>query len=400
MIDNGDTKNSFAQYSNLETWFLDQSDDQFPAYQTNQGDIAYPEKYKRLKEALVPLHNIVEKGAMAESFSAWKTQMVSKMEALYEESEHSAGEIQNIQHLLETDSIVYLNQHGTGHVEKVIEKAFDLLKKFTTDPLSPTEVFLLLCAIQVHDIGNIFGRDGHERNIREATIDLIKPIIPDAATQTLIYRIAQVHSGSINGNKDTIGAANFRFDRALLGVKPIREPLIAAILRFSDELADDSSRADKQALRLKTIPEASVIYHQYSETLHSVLINENTVNQSLYLSLDYYIDSKIIATPFSKNGKEQLLIDEIFSRTIKIEQERRYCMRYLSQYLPLVEVRVRIEISSDYDLMQPEVIGYTLQENGYPSQEIAIDCIDNTGEKVIALLIGKGWKLNNVGENK
>ncbi|MDR1092234.1 MAG: hypothetical protein LBL79_14280 [Prevotella sp.] len=391
MTDHSEARNEFAQYSSLEAWLFAQSDDQFPAYYTAQGEISYPKKYETLKAALVPLHNTVEKGAMVESFSKWKKELENRMTVLESTDTPPAEEIQEISRLLKIDSIIYLNQHGTGHVDKVADKAFELLKYFTVDPLSPTEVFLLLCAIQVHDTGNVFGRGGHEINIRQATLDILGPIIPDVPTQNLIYRIAQVHSGNINGDKDTIG--NLLFDRALFNKRPIREPVLAAILRFADELADDSSRADKQAIKLDRIPDGSTLYHQYSNALHAVNINENAINQSLYLSLDYYIESKLIAKTFPKNGSEQLLIDEIFIRTIKIERERRYCMRYFNQYLPLVEIHVQIQIDFEFDLMEPEVIQYTLKENGYPAQEITIECEENTGEKVIALLRGKGWRL-------
>lgn len=393
MTEYNEARNDFAQYSSLEAWLVAQADDHFPRYNAEQGEISYPQKYEALKTALVPLHSIVEKGAMVQSFLNWKDDLKVKMSALEAMTPIPTDEVQRINQLLEMDSVIYLNQHGVGHVNKVAEKAFELLKCFTVDPLSATEVFILLCAIQVHDIGNVFGRDGHEINLRQATIDKLRPIIPDVPTQKMIYRIAQVHSGNINGNKDTIGTSALSFERALFEKKPIREPLIAAILRFSDELADDSTRADKQALELGTIPEESLIYHNYSNVLHAVNINKNAVNQSLHLSLDYYIDSQLVTKSFTKNGKPHLLIDEIFSRTIKIEQERRYCMRYFSQYLPLVEVRVQIQIDSEFDLLEPEVIKYTLKENGYPTQEIAIECHENTGEKVIALLQGKGWRL-------
>ena len=113
----------------------------------------------------------------------------------------------------------------------------------------------------------------------------------------------------------------------------------------------------------------------------------------MYFVLDYYIDSQLVAKAFDKNGISQFLNDEIFSRTIKVEQERRYCMRYFSQYLPLVEIRVQIQIDSEFDMLEPEIIKYTLKENGYPAQEIIIECPENTGEKVIASLQGKGWRL-------
>lgn len=387
-----ETENTFAQYNSIEDWLTNQPDSQFPIYYVDQGEISYPERYLALKKALIPLHSSVEKGAMAKSFTEWQQQVTQELSDLEFNSPSRTDDIQRLQQLVCLDPLVYLNQHGTGHVNKVAEKAFEIAKHFIRTPLTATEVFILLCAIQVHDTGNIFGRSGHETSIRNATIDILRPIIPDGPTHNLIYQIAKVHSGSINGKKDTIGESSLQNVHQLFN-KPIRELLIASILRFADELADDSSRADKSGLSLNTISPESVIYHQYSSSLHAVNIIRNEVNQTLYLSLDYYLDSEQVAQEFLKNGKKTLLLDEIFYRTKKVEQERRYCMRYFSQYLPLVDIRVQIQINPPYDNIEPKLLNYTLKENGYPTHEITIDCNENTGEKVISSLKDKGWKL-------
>jgi hypothetical protein len=169
--------------------------------------------------------------------------------------------------------------------------------------------------------------------------------------------------------------------------------LIAALLRFGDELADDSSRADLQGLESDGIPEPSRIYHEYSRSLHTVKINQNSVNNTLYLQFEYFLDFKTMLTKYLKNGKEILLIDEIFNRTKKVEQERRYCMRFFNQYLHLNEIKVRIEIASGYDIIESEIIEYTLAETGYPLDVIAIESLYNTGEKVLDNLRKKGWKI-------
>ncbi len=402
--------NIFKGYQSLEDWLFAQSDDSFPPYDHMNGEKSYPDKYKDMKNALIPIHKIVEKGALIKSISNWKKEIKDQIEKLEKDNSQSSNEeLIKLKLLLQRDPAIYLNQHGVGHVDQVIKKVFELICYFKCGFPTPSEVFLLLCAIQAHDIGNIFGREGHERNSQRAMIDAIRPIISDTPTRILFLKIAQVHSGNINGDRDTI--SKLRANGKLFN-KPIREPLLAALLRFGDELADDSSRADLKALDLGIISEESIIYHEYSKSLHAVSIEKNEINQTLYLSLEYYIDSNMVTRKFLKDGNLKLLIDEIFERTIKIEQERRYCMRFLSQYLPLVEIQTRIEIFPSFDfsdepdmvllrspeeslsLTNCEVVTYSLKENGYPSHEIKIDCQDNTGEKVIAKLREKGWRLN------
>ena len=80
----------------------------------------------------------------------------------------------------------------------------EIIKKYRSEYHTSSEIFILLCAIQIHDIGNINGREGHETSFQETFREIAKNIIPDTVTQKNIIRIAQVHSGSIGGSKDTI----------------------------------------------------------------------------------------------------------------------------------------------------------------------------------------------------
>ncbi|QOX63294.1 hypothetical protein FRZ06_08000 [Anoxybacterium hadale] len=380
-------------YKNIEEWLKSQDEYLFPAYYPEKGEKSYPEKYLDLKNALIPYHKNVESGALLQSVNEWKQGINDQLCALSGSSECDiCDQIKQLEDVVQQDPVIYLNQHGTGHVEKVIEKVIEIIKKFRFDRPSPSEIFVLLCAIQIHDIGNIFGRKGHEKSFQTIFRDVAKDIIPDTVTQRIILKIAQVHSGNINGDKDTISRAGLRIDGTWFN-KVIREPVLAALLRFGDELADDSSRYDKTAFDLESIPKESIIYHAYSKCLHAVNIFNNEVNKTCYLSLEYYVDSNAVTNEYTKENQSILLIDEIFYRTKKMEQERRYCMRFLAPYLPLTEIKVRIEIESEFDLTQSEVITYSLKEDGYPTNEIVIDCNQNTGEKVKEFLKGKGWRL-------
>ena len=68
-------------------------------------------------------------------------------------------------------------------------------------------------------------------------------------------------------------------------------------------------------------------------------------------------------------------------------------MQFLSQYIPLSQIRVKIEIVPSSDFTSSEKITYTLKEKGYPLNEILIDCPNNTGDKVIEILKKRGWEI-------
>lgn len=376
-----ESKINFEGCSDLEKWFLEQDEKEFPSYEPSKGELSYKERYTSLVKVLEPYHSIVEKGAMVQSYDSFTNQI----------KEHiSNSDIDSLVQIMNKDPAIYLNQHGKGHINKVIQKAGEMISFFNTDPLNASEVFILLCAIQIHDIGNIFGREGHERSFQTEFRKIVENIIPDTPTQKCILKIASVHGGKINGSKDTITESKLRIDGSLFN-KSIRETVLAALLRFADELADDYSRGDLTALKLERISKESVIFHEYSKALHSVKISKNEYTKTCYISLEYYVDAETLVKKFKKNGEDALLIDEIFERTKKMEKERRYCMRFLFPYIPLTEIKVRIEISPSYDLIDSEVIEYTLKEEGYPLDEIEINCENNSSDKILELLKSKGW---------
>jgi hypothetical protein len=174
------------------------------------------------------------------------------------------------------DSEGYLTDHGPGHIKMVMHRACKIIDKSLNeggsfDPaLRPYETFLLLMAIHFHDIGNRYGREGHEQRILDQMNDI--PIMGSFSTaeKRTIAKIASTHGGKVGDSKDTIGQILPEGQQTLSDVT-YRPQMIAAVLRLADELAEDSSRADNFALlQAHMIPEESQIYHKYAQRLDSV----------------------------------------------------------------------------------------------------------------------------------
>ena len=68
----------------------------------------------------------------------------------------------------------HLTMHDREHVERVRQVAADLIAQSESLDLSPFELTLLLIAVYLHDLGNVIGRVGHERNINQ----VLKVLIP------------------------------------------------------------------------------------------------------------------------------------------------------------------------------------------------------------------------------
>ncbi len=333
----------------------------------------------------------VEMGALTQSIESWIEKIkkeILKIDQSCSESERKKV----INQLFEDSPVIYLNNHSMQHIKAVMNKAKEILVNCHDINLEYYELFILLCAIVVHDIGNVHGRKGHEREVARILSDpQFVHLLPDSVERKVISSIAQAHGGvSKETGKDTI--ACLLEERVLHGIH-VRERMLAAILRFSDELADDSSRADYDALKLGIIPTASLIHHKYSVALHTVCIRKNPINHTFSVHLSYSFEIKDARIPIEKVCIKQYLLDEIYERTMKMERERRYCMRYLRMYLPLEEICVDIEIFNPEDPFWKHEIKYELKEEGYPEFNCeSIQKINETlptGEKLAEQLQGE-----------
>lgn len=349
----------------LEEWLKDRDDCCFPPYSQEKAERPYRERYEEYKKALGPVHDSVERGAMAEGAKKWMEKSIQIISEIRDEAEKA----RMLSELTQSDPIVHLNNHGRGHVQKVIEKVSEMLHFFERGDLTPYEGFFLLCAIQTHDIGNVFGRDNHTTQCKQILEEKGKQFIPDGFERKIIEKLALVHGGLCEGDRDTI--RHLSTPKRTLHDRDIRKRLLAALLRFGDELADDTTRADSEGIEQGIILEGSLIYHQYSASLHTVKIGRNSETERVELDLSFELSSSLASTFFKKFGESKLLLDEIYDRTLKMERERRYCMRYLRPCFSLDCIRVEIVIQNDKNAYLSDTIRYTLEENGYPNDPMS-----------------------------
>jgi hypothetical protein len=261
----------------------------------------------------------------------------------------------------------FLTDHGPAHIATVIKRAGQLVTQMPLENrLLPYEVFMLLMAIHVHDVGNIRGRNGHETN----SIDVINQLRDtltnyDRIEWAGIYDIAQAHGGE---EKDKISKLQ-KID-PISGFE-IRFQLLAAILKLADELAEDSSRAARYIHFAGELPEYSVLFHEYALALHTVTVKAKDREISMYFN----IEEDKLHKKYKKKQKdkttgkiveiEQYLMDEIYLRTLKTHYERLYCMRFLRPHnIHVDRVRVSIDVSLKNNNTKFPRQGYDLIETG------------------------------------
>lgn len=351
----------------------------------------FGEAYNQIKLNLEPIQKTVLPGAMADGIRECIDQYKNKLNEI-KKSSRSTEEL--FIEFLSSDHIIFLNDHGPEHIQKVIERAYDILRN-ATQGINEFETFILLCAIQIHDIGNVFGRAGHEKKLHEIFDEHSKDIIMDTPEKRVIKNIAMAHGGkTFGGSKDTISslcASEMIFE------SEIRTRFLAAVLRLADELADDSTRANRSAMDFGILGIDSQIYHDYSRVLHTVKIKEDTANKDYSIILVYELEASILSTQYNIGDKKKYLLDEIYDRTLKMEQERRYCMKFMHPFINIGRIDVKINIYGSYSQLL-NTISYQLEDISYPDRPKIgnIKEINETvpsGEEELCLIRSKGEKI-------
>lgn len=273
-----------------------------------------------------------------------------------------------------------LNDHGVEHVQMVIQRAEQLIKpkEYENQPqLTPYEIFLLLCAIHVHDVGNIKGRKEHEKT-NVGIANELKPFLDDNAFEIDAFRrIAEAHGGKLNGSKDKLSKLQVR---EAVNSQHVRFRALAAILKFADELADDRTRGNRRLLEAGELPKGSEIYHKYSLSISSQIIqlDERSIDLKFFLTVDDI--TRTWGKLDGPNIVDAYIIDEIYARTKKMHLERVYCSRYMREFVEIDQISVTIEICKvpdDKPMEVVESIKYILEENGYPEEKPICDFTDS-----------------------
>lgn len=275
-----------------------------------------------------------------------------------------------------------LTNHGNDHIKTLINRASQFLDKNEFCILSPFEVYILLMAIHVHDVGNILGRKGHEINAK-AIIDKLKPfglVGQDDWIWEYIYDIAKAHKGNqiqMLAYSDHLHEVEFR------------PQFLAAIVKFADELAENFARSSKINLDLENVPEENLLFHHYASCINSIIPDPNTRE----IKMIFNLKEDLLCRKFQKEGEEIYLIDEIYLRTLKTYSEKAYCMKFMRPLINFDTIRVTLNIKKNNgDKIQN---GYELAENGFDNinmDEVFKLCPElkqHTGELIHKQLTGK-----------
>ena len=282
----------------------------------------------------------------------------------------------------------WLTDHGAEHIQTVLRRASDLITTDGGTVLSPYEGFLLASGIHFHDVGNVFGREQHERKITEVMAGLNAAVLGDDGVERRMIRdIAMAHGGYVDVpgcDKDTIGSLRWR---APAGSHEPRVKFLAALLRFADELADDHTRTNRFLLDHE-LASSSEAYHVYADRLRHVSVRP----EDSHVRLDFEFDADHATRKYQKGAQHRVyLYDEIVTRCLKMHREHIYCNRFMQPYVAIDRIDVSVTVTTTDYMQILKEIRFSLAQRGYPDKPVKLRDVvpaaaDLTGAKLRKLI--------------
>ena len=223
-----------------------------------------------------------------------------------------------------------LTDHSEKHIANVIENADKLLGKELKN-VSGISLYCLGLMILFHDVGNINGREKHNKNIADVYNFVRNKESKFNRERSIIIQAGEADCGrSTDGSRDTLKDLDEidHFDGERINLRDL-----AAILRLADELAEGPQRTSQYMLENRKYADASDIYHKYASVTH-IFIDRDGGRLSITYEIDYDTE-KMQETDIIS------LLKFTFERILKIDEERRYNKHYCDLLLPFKKTSIK-----------------------------------------------------------
>lgn len=237
-----------------------------------------------------------------------------------------------------------LTDHGPQHIANVLDNIDALLEK-DYERISDIELYLLCLLALFHDVGNIHGRKGHyEKKVIYDIYNYVRSRDPQFDEEKrLVSHIASSHSGKASdGTSDTF--KELSDTKEGFHGRGVDMRKLAAILRFADELAEGPQRTSNFMYIYHKYDTKSKIYHDYSRC-KQVYIDRG--NGRIALTYLIKINSRGGKLSLKETKRITKLLEYIYKRIIKLNQERIYNTYYCQILSAFNTLSVKIEFELD-----------------------------------------------------
>lgn len=256
-----------------------------------------------------------------------------------------------------------LTKHGATHVYDVLKKISKLLGD-DIDNLSADDLYCLCVSALFHDVGNLHGRDEHNKKISDIYAYVRKNDQKYRDEQYIVTRVCEAHCGcSEDGSKDTLKDVPTSYPLHENEVKP---QMIATILRFADELAEGPQRTSAYMQARHLYAPDSRIHHEYA-SITKIFVDRG--NGRIVITYDLEIKSKDGKLDTDAFPALEELLNYVYKRIVKLDQERKYAKHYCLLLSPFKETSVQLNFWLDKNMLNIGLGAMILSDLVLPGDE-------------------------------
>lgn len=195
-----------------------------------------------------------------------------------------------------------------------------------------------MCAALWHDIGNLYGREGHSDKIHKYFLKA-KGFLHDENSAHWIENIGRAHSGK-NAIDRHIERETFNME-----VFSYHPKFLASLLRIADELDEDRRRISEKIINLPE--ESQQVYWFFCNCNDSIKVEKDSDDErKSKIVIEGKMNKSELFRKYMKGNLEVTEINEYIYRIDKIRNELMDCNKYLKPYRfrapDQLELRLRI----------------------------------------------------------
>jgi hypothetical protein len=229
------------------------------------------------------------------------------------------------------------NNHGRGHITRVLERLNQLLGSAPLEHLNAYELFLTMMAILYHDIGMLRERKEHAE-ISKALLegDSHDAYIINAIDKQIIASAVVSHSSS----KDIAQECRAFSPVEYVGRYSARPHVIAALVRLADELDEDHLRADPILQNRLNLPEESRFFWLFCQRVRGIRPDLVSKRIDVNLALEPSDTSTYGPMP---GGRKRHFVAFVAEKLAKINKERVTVNRFLPPELQYTGLHIDVK---------------------------------------------------------
>jgi hypothetical protein len=256
------------------------------------------------------------------------------------------------------------NDHGPEHIKRVLQNLDKLLgaSPLRANSLNAYELFLAMMAILYHDVGILRQRKDHAM-LSKLFLEIDRnDFIFDPRDKEVIALAVVSHSSSRDIELEASAFAQVE----TIGGQRVRPRVVAALVRFADELDEDYRRANSTVMELLELPEESKFYWQFCQRIQGIEPCPSKHEIVFYVEFKNEDVGKVVQA----EGKGTPFLSAFAEKISKINRERVVVNRFLPEKLQYHKITLEVKpLRNDDKWKRPRA--FVFNDESVPSEFVA-----------------------------